>query len=180
MNACVAAETALGEVDDLAPVEWRFWLASRLEEYAKWFKERSRPEHYGTLCQNAGFVHQVRAEEHEARGMLRDARQDITRALKWYKMAAEIRTRLRDPRMVAQTDVRVGQSHTISARIDCRLGNYRSARSSLRLAEKCADRAEATYRRIPQESIRLKHVANLRARIEEVRKMLLHAAGGSP
>lgn|GEM_PF-1888942 len=159
MNATRATKNIMGShVDDFAPPGWRSWLIKELGKYAEQFRQTSEPAHYGQTLHNMAFVHQFLAEELMSLENFVKAEEEFSSALKTYHEAMGIRERLRDPRMIAQSKVRIAQCNlglAILARRGC---NRKMTKGLIGEAKELADSVKSIYEQIPQERFRLDDV----------------------
>ncbi len=172
INAVQATRTLGYSVDSLAPIGWRSWLISELEKNSNQFKEASQPEDYGQTLHNLAFVHQFLAEEFEKLRNFDEAEKEFNHSLKAYDEAMEIRKRLRDPRMIAQSKVRIAQCNLGLARISCERGDNEEARERIDKAEKLGSDVEGIYNSIPQERFRWADVKQIQEEASRLKKLL--------
>jgi tetratricopeptide (TPR) repeat protein len=178
MNATRAVTNVRGSrVDDFAPTGWRGWLIKELERYANLFKETSQPEHYGQTLHNIGFIHQFLAEEFEELKDFSKAKEEYNEALKAYREAQRIRERLRDPRMIAQSKVRIAQCDLGLAQLACQSGDEEGAKTLINEAKQLASWVKGFYELIPQEPFRLHDVEGILKRASRLERELLKEGG---
>jgi tetratricopeptide (TPR) repeat protein len=174
MNATRAVVNVRGShVDDFAPTGWRGWLIKELERYANRFKETSQPEHHGQTLHNIGFIHQFLAEEFEELKDFNKAKEEYNEALKAYREAQRIRERLRDPRMIAQSKVRIAQCDLGLAQLAYQSGNKERAKTLIEKAKQLASQVKGLYELIPQEPFRLRDVEGILERASRLEHDLL-------
>lgn len=162
MNAYEAHRRNGIPLDELAPDKWRSTLIPKLESMASKLHEAHNPEQYGQALHNIAFIHQALAEESWNSGDYDQAKEKWTNALDTYIKAMHIRLSLRDPRMAAQSEVRIAQCKIGLARVFCKKGETASAISMIQEAESLADSVEKRYRSMPQEPLRIGHLENIR------------------
>jgi tetratricopeptide (TPR) repeat protein len=161
MNATRAAQTLGSRIDDFAPVGWRNWLTKKLVKYGDKFREASEPAHYAQTLHNVAFVRQFLAEEAMGLSNFAKAERDFSSALKTYREAMIIREQLRDPRMIAQSKVRIAQCNLGLARLACKRCNKDIAERLIRAVKELAGDVKRIYEQIPQERFRLDHVEQI-------------------
>ncbi|MBM4400352.1 MAG: hypothetical protein FJ045_00190 [Crenarchaeota archaeon] len=170
MNGVQAFKNGVGEVDDFAPRGWRLWLVRFLEKNSDSFRYAHDPENHGNTIHNVAFVHQFLAEEHERNMRFNEAYTEFCQALKLYEEAKDIRQDLRDPRMIAQSNVRIAQCKLWLACHERRNGNYDKARQLVEDADQLAREVSELYDRMPQESFRLDDVKEIQKKAERLRQ----------
>jgi tetratricopeptide (TPR) repeat protein len=161
MNATIAAQKFKQQIDDFAPVGWRSRLTEKLVKYGDKFREASEPTHYALTLHNLAFVHQFLAEEATGLSNFAKAEEEFGSALKTYREAMIIRKQLRDPRMIAQSKVRIAQCNLGLARLACKRCNKDIAESLVCEAKKLAGDVKKIYEQIPQERFRVDHVEQI-------------------
>lgn len=161
-------KNGLGDFEDFAPPRWRKDLLPELKQAATRFRRKRQPEHCGTTQHNVAFVYQVLAERHEAAGEQVKARTMYRRAIAWCEKGRAIRTRLRDPRMIAQSEVRIAQCKLALARLVSRKDLKKRLIGE---AERSVAEVKSLYDRTPQEGHRLDDIKELRAAIASMRKI---------
>jgi tetratricopeptide (TPR) repeat protein len=161
MNATGAAENLGSRIDDFAPVGWRSWLPKELVKYGDKFRETSEPAHYSQTLHNVAFVRQFLAEEATDLSNFAKAEREFGIALKTYREAMIIREQLRDPRMIAQSEVRIAQCNLGLARLACKRCNDDTAKRLVSEAKELAGNVKRIYEQIPQERFRLDHVEQI-------------------
>ncbi len=171
MNGFQAQQKGLS-IDDFAPLGWRTWLLSELDRYAKIFRQANSAEHHANTVHNMAFVHQAMAIEHEKEKRTDDAEKEFASACELNKTAYNVRMRLRDPRMMAQSQVRIAQCTLGVARAKCIQGNVDQARNYIDEAKKLMGETEEIYRRVPQEDIRKQDVENITLDINKIEREL--------
>jgi len=159
----------IGSIEELAP-DWRVALASQLEGSIKLFKNSSEPGHYGTTRHNLAFVHQVLASEHEESSRFKEANAEFARACELYEAAKVVREQLQDPRMIAQSNVRIAECKLGLARYMLRTGEKNSVCRFMDEADKLVEKVKQHYDRIPQETIRRVDLGNIEKETERLRK----------
>lgn len=147
---------------------------SWLEECAASFRQSHEPEHYGNTLHNLAFIHQFLAEEHEEAGRFEDAHKGFSLALSLDKDAKEVRERLRDPRMIAQSEVRIAECELGLARDACRRNNKDLASSLVEEAARLAETVDRRYDEMPQETFRREDVIRIRQQVEQLRQECLN------
>lgn len=148
-----------GNLNTFAPLEWRNTLADDLVRYARRFQASNRPSASGTTWHNAGYVHQQGALELETSNDLRAAENEFGRALVCYETGKKIRARLRDPRMIAQSDVRLAECELGLVRLEIKQGLHArgAVTRSIRRLQKASRYwvgVHALYAGLPQEPMR--------------------------
>lgn len=161
MNATRAAETLGSHIDDFALVGWRTWLIKKLVNCGDKFRGASEPAHYAQTLHNVAFVRQFLAEEAMDSSNLAKAEKEFGGALKTYREAMIIREQLRDPRMIAQSEVRIAQCTLGLARLACKRRNRDLAKRLVSEARELAGDVKRIYEQIPQERFRLDHVEQI-------------------
>ncbi len=149
------AKNGLGDFDDFAPRHWESQLLPKLKGAAATYRRLRQPEHCGTMQHNVAFVYQVLAERLQAAGKQKESRAMFLRSISWCEKGRTIRIRLRDPRMIAQSEVRIAQCKLALARLAVRMDikERHIADAELRITE-----AKRLYDRTPQETHRLEDV----------------------
>lgn len=170
MNGREFYRKRLGSVDEFAPRGWRNWLPSWLGKCALLFKESHEPEHYGNTLHNLAFVHQFLAEEHEEAGRFEQACDQFSLSLKLCEGAKGVRERLRDPRMIAQSEVRIAECKLGLARDACRRKKKNLARTLVEEAAKLAGIVDSRYAEMPQETFRREAIVRIRQEAEQLRQ----------
>jgi len=173
MNGRQAAMKMVGSVDDFAPAGWRNWLDQELKRYSKLFLEKHQPEHYGQTVHNRAFVHQFIAGEHESGGRVDEAEASFSLALDLNRKAYNVRDRLRDPRMAAQSKIRIAECKLGLAKIACRRDNLKKARTLVKESESLAMVVKKLYTQMPQERFRYEDVQKIIAEALRLRKECL-------
>jgi tetratricopeptide (TPR) repeat protein len=174
MNAYQAAKHSAGTIDAFALPNWRNTLARKLDKFAKSFKKSSEAQHYAYTRHNIGFVYQRQAEEKELVRDYAGAGKYSKKALKEYLEAMDIRRRLRDPRMIAQSLTRIAECWIRQARIDMETRTLieDEIEKLLNRAEQYLLETKDIYQRIPQEQFRDDDVKRGLAEIERLRNKL--------
>lgn len=174
MNSWQGASQKRCFVDDFAPPGWRHWLADYLHQVAERFHKSHALLPYAETLHNVAFVYQALALEQETAGALEHARSLFQLAARYYSDAKTIRERLRDPRLRAQSDVRLAQCHLGQARIACRKREGTEAIEILILqAETLGKDVQTLYESMPQETFRTKDVDDILAECQHLRKECL-------
>ena len=177
MNGWIAHDRHALSVDDFSPPGWRSWLSSVLERYEAVYREANSAEHHGTTIHNKAFVLQVLALEHEGAERTEDAQREFTIAKDLYLMAYNIRRRLRDPRMMAQSQVRICECTLGLARVACNQGNKSEAIALTSEAEQLGKETKEIYKTVPQEDMRLRDVERIETEAARLRRECLDENG---
>lgn len=107
----------IDSIEKLMP-GWRDTLVTKLEQSIAIFKNSSDRIHYGNTLHNLAFVYQVLALEHEEAKRFDEAYANFIKAYELYNIAKLTRAQSENPRLIAQSDVRIAE---------CRLGAARYA-----------------------------------------------------
>jgi tetratricopeptide (TPR) repeat protein len=169
MNGFQARRKGLS-IDDFAPSGWRNWLSSELDRYATIFRQSNSAEHHGNTIHNRAFVHQAMAMEYEDEKRNDDAEREFTSALQLNMIAYNVRMRLRDPRMMAQSQVRIAQCMLGLARVAYIRGNINQVRDHVEASKRLVSEAEEIYKNVPQEDIRKLDVQNIKLEINKIER----------
>lgn len=145
----------ISNIDDLMP-GWKDRLIIELQKNAMIFKEASDPDHYSTTLHNLAFVHQFLAEESESAKRFEEAKNEYIRANRIYENAKITREKLRDPRRIAQSNVRIAECKLGQARYELRIA-YDLAEE----ADKLANDVKYHYKKIPQEKFRIEDLISI-------------------
>ena len=159
----------IDSINELAP-GWRDTLVSQLEQSVTLFKESSEPGHYGTTLHNLAFVHQVLASEHEESSRFKEANAEFEKACELCEAAKVVREQLQDPRMIAQSNVRIAECKLGLARYMLRTGEKNSVCRFMDDADVLVKKVKQHYDRIPQETIRKVDLGNIEKEIERLRQ----------
>lgn len=173
MNACRAEEDGHGTLDDFAPPDWRTTLANWLEDQGRAFEQQHNAQDFGQTLHNAAFVYQRLSVEFEQLADYETASTLLGYAIRRYEQARQLRERLRDPRMIAQSRLRIAQCRLAYSRLQQWQGKLKSARTRLDEARDHCRAVQGIYRRLPQERFRLDHVNEVRRQIVLDRRHLL-------
>lgn len=157
MNGFQAALNGLS-LEDFAPAGWQQWLPDELQRYEGIFRTANSTEHHPNTVHNRAFLHQAMAINLESEKKMVEAEREYSNAKELNLEAYNVRNRLRDPRRIAQSQVRIAQ---------CALGMARAARANSddivaeSLINEAAELIKLTtdiYRVVPQEDVRTKDV----------------------
>lgn len=150
--------------------EWGSIVIPKLEFLAQELQKTYNIEQYSQILHNIAFVQQAIAEVSWHAGDDNQAHSRWTAALDTYIQAKGIRMSLRDPRMAAQSKVRIAQCRLGIAHIAFKNGDMEGALSMIQEAESLIDEVEQQYRSMPQEPLRLSHLKNIRQDAAELRR----------
>lgn len=117
---------------------------------------------------NLGFVHQAEGELQQAQRNWPTASEHYHEAIKNYQDAKNVRVRLRDPRMIAQSEVLLGECKIALAEIliEQRAEHAQIVENIDRAREHAAE-ARRIYAEVPQEALRHRDLYELQRRIAE-------------
>lgn len=165
MNGFQASKKGL-PIDYFAPLGWRTWLSSELERYELIFRQANSAEHYGNTIHNRAFVHQAMAIEHEGEKRLDETEREFSTARELYKKGYNVRIRLRDPRTMAQSQVRIAQCILGLARVACTRRDMSQIKNYIEEVRRLVTDTEEIYRNVPQEDIRKQDVEEIKLEID--------------
>jgi len=172
MNAWLASRRQPDSLARLAPRNWRTTLPRTLRNAAKTFHRQSLFEDYATTMHNLGFVWQHLGGEQDDGRHWPEAEALYRKAIDAYEEGKVYRQRLRDPRMIAQGEVRLGQCRlrTANVLINRYPDGKEDAQSLDFLIQALAHASEAMkrYEEVPQEGLRYDDVRGLLAEIRGV------------
>lgn len=172
MNGFQASQKGL-DINDFAPSGWRTWLSLELESHASSLRQSNSAEHHANTIHNRAFVHQAIALEFEHQGKVDEAQRNFLIAEELNRTAYNVRVRLRDPRMMAQSQVRICECTLGLARIEYSRKNYVSVRIRVDEARRLIKETEEIYKTVPQEDIRQRDVDRIRSEISRIEREFL-------
>ena len=173
MNAYQASAKGLADIDRYAPPDWRRTLAPALEKSANAMRAAHDYDRYATMVHNRAFVLQTMANELIEKGQPAQGRALLRQALSEYNLGFHYRIRLRDPRGIAQSRVRICECELPLAAALLDVGKQPAARKKLVVVHDHVAAVEEFYKLIPHEQLRhddldrvKREVRKLRARAE--------------
>lgn len=177
MNCRRALEEGIVICRDFHDLTWQRSFATQLDVAAEQFRAAYKMDDYAQTLHNSAFVYQSMAEDAHREGQRHDMiGRYAERSLQRYQAAASIRESLRDPRMIAQSKLRLGQVEVLRAMnqitspadVDPRIAQAESAVSR---ARGYAAEVSAIYSSLPQENFRVTHVNHV---IEDCDKLMAY------
>ena len=160
MNGIQAAKAGFA-LDNFAPAGWREWLPKELMRSEAVFRAANSTEHHPNTVHNRAFLNQAMAEEHESNGEIAKAGEKYAIASKLNLEAFNVRSRLRDPRRTAQSQVRIAQCALGLARIAFANNDRSSANAWIEEAKDRIGQTVEIYDTVPQEDIRTQEVEDV-------------------
>lgn len=167
MNGYADRETS-GNIDTFAPNGWRNWLIDELDEYCNLFYSTYQIANYSTTMHNKGFIYQYLAKEASDIADYQEAQELLLEATKYYNEAYNIREKIRDPRRIAQSIVRIAQCQLEKAKIMSLLDQEKEAQPLIHDSIRLAKKVQELYSNMPQEPFRERDIEDIISIAEEL------------
>lgn len=183
MNAYRAFEVSgrLDQCENLVETHWRSSLTEYLRGEAATFKSRYRFKEYAETTHNLAFVHQAVGEIHRWKLETVKSIKSFDTALKLYEKALEYRLRIRDPRMIAQSHMRIAQcKQKLLQQLVLHDGVKARRTENLKRCEEIRSHLESVrsiYESTPQQDFRLDHLKDGERVLKETERHLKHSSG---